>query len=223
MTGQKRDFDTAAQTWDENPTRVKLAGDVARAIRDTLPLTPDMDVLDFGCGTGLLALRLQPFVRTITGADSSPGMLAVLDNKIITSGLSNAKTVLFDPGDESTLTGEYDLIVSSMTFHHVPDIQSLFNLLYAHLRSGGRLGIADLDRDGGRFHDSNIGVCHFGFDRAILKKEMGNAGFSHIRNRTAAIIHKSPQICQEHSFTVFLITATKGDVKPPVRPGVSPG
>lgn len=53
MTGQKRDFDNAAATWDENPARVKLAHDVARAIRHTMQLTPDMDVLDFGGGTGL--------------------------------------------------------------------------------------------------------------------------------------------------------------------------
>ncbi|MDD4138360.1 MAG: methyltransferase domain-containing protein, partial [Methanoregula sp.] len=75
MTGEKRDFDSAASTWDEDPGRVKMAHDVARAIRETVTLRPDMDVLDFGCGTGLLALNLQPHIRTITGVDSSQGML----------------------------------------------------------------------------------------------------------------------------------------------------
>jgi 2-polyprenyl-3-methyl-5-hydroxy-6-metoxy-1,4-benzoquinol methylase len=209
MTGQKRDFDSAARTWDENPARVRLAQDVGRAIRDTLRLTPDMDVLDFGCGTGLLTLGLQPYVRSITGVDSSPGMLKVLDGKISTSGLTNVRTALFDPDNAASLTGTYDLVVSSMTFHHIPEIFDLLVILNSHIRPGGRLAVADLDPDGGRFHDSNEGVHHSGFDRAILKKAMECAGFSKVRNRTAAIIHKSSPVCQDRSFTVFLMTAER--------------
>lgn len=209
MMAEKRDFDSAAATWDENPARVKLAHDVARAIRDTIPLTPEMDVLDFGCGTGLLTLRLQPHVRSITGADSSPGMLAILREKIGTSGVINVKTVLIDPDNAATLAGEYDLIVSSMTFHHVPEISGLLKILHSRIRPGGRLALADLDCDGGRFHDSNEGVYHHGFDRSLLKKEMETAGFSKVRNRTAAIIHKSLPVCRDRSFTVFLMTANR--------------
>jgi len=47
VNGKKRDFDTVAATWDANPVRVKLAHDVVRAIHETIPLLPDMDVLDF--------------------------------------------------------------------------------------------------------------------------------------------------------------------------------
>jgi ubiquinone/menaquinone biosynthesis C-methylase UbiE len=211
MTGQPRDFNAAAGTWDENPMRVKMGKDVARAIRDTIGLTPDMDVLDFGCGTGLLTLQLQPYVRTITGTDSSPGMLEVLTAKIGAGGLTSVRTSLFDPENPVSLEGEYDLIVSSMTFHHIPEIPTLLDILCSHLRPGGRLAIADLDREGGRFHDSNEGVFHFGFDRALLKKEMEDAGFAKVRNRTAAIIHKSSPVCQDRSFTVFLMTAGKAD------------
>ena len=78
MTTEKRDFDQVAASWDQNPARLKLASDVAHAISQQAQLTPDMDVLDFGCGTGLLTLHLQPKVRSITGVDSSEGMLAVL-------------------------------------------------------------------------------------------------------------------------------------------------
>jgi 2-polyprenyl-3-methyl-5-hydroxy-6-metoxy-1,4-benzoquinol methylase len=209
MTGQKRDFDSAAATWDENPARVKLAHDVARAIRDTIHLAPTMDVLDFGCGTGLLTLGLQPYVNSITGVDSSPGMLEILEKKISATGVTNVKTAFFDPDNAARLAGEYDLIVSSMTFHHLPKTRDMLGLLGTHIRPGGRLAIADLDCDGGRFHDSNEGVFHFGFERALLKKEMEDAGFSNIRNRTAAIMHKSSPVCLERSFTIFLMTAGK--------------
>ena len=55
------------------PGRVKMAHDVARAIIGTIQPEPAMDVLDFGCGTGLLTLALQPHVRTITAVDRLAG------------------------------------------------------------------------------------------------------------------------------------------------------
>jgi cyclopropane fatty-acyl-phospholipid synthase-like methyltransferase len=59
----KRDFDAVAASWDQEPRRVKLARDVVEAIRRELPLTPEMEVLDYGCGSGLVTLGLQPFVK----------------------------------------------------------------------------------------------------------------------------------------------------------------
>ena len=77
---ERKDFDKEAATWDQNPGRVKLADDVADTIIREIHPAGDMDVLDFGCGTGLVTLRLQPFVNTITGADCSKGMLGVLQD-----------------------------------------------------------------------------------------------------------------------------------------------
>ncbi len=70
---EKKDFNKEAAQWDANPGRVKLANEVADAIiREAAPAS-NMDALDFGCGTGLVTLRLQPLVRTIIGVDSSAG------------------------------------------------------------------------------------------------------------------------------------------------------
>jgi ubiquinone/menaquinone biosynthesis C-methylase UbiE len=78
-------FDEAATTWDEQPRRVTLARAVADEITRQIPLSRDIDVLDFGCGTGLLTLALPPFVRSVTGADTSAGMLEVLRRKVRSS------------------------------------------------------------------------------------------------------------------------------------------
>src|SRR4051794_25547782 len=40
-----------------------------------LELGPADDVLDIGCGTGLMMLAVQPFVRTVHGLDISRGMV----------------------------------------------------------------------------------------------------------------------------------------------------
>jgi 2-polyprenyl-3-methyl-5-hydroxy-6-metoxy-1,4-benzoquinol methylase len=206
MTGENRDFDAAAATWDENPGRVKVAQDVARAIRETVKLTPDMDVLDFGCGTGLLTLQLQPMVRSITGVDSSQGMIDILGAKIKKQGLRNVQARLIDLDKGDVLEGRYDLVVSSMTFHHVRDVPVVLNQLARILKPSGQVAIADLDCDEGKFHDSDEGVFHNGFDRCILMKHLNMAGFGSVRNRTAAIMRKQGADGETRSFTVFLMT-----------------
>lgn len=64
-------FDSAAADWENEPRRLALARAVGEAIvRDIRP-SNEMDVLDYGTGTGLVGLFLLPHVRSVTGADSS--------------------------------------------------------------------------------------------------------------------------------------------------------
>jgi len=206
---ERRDFDAAAATWDEKPQRVKLANDIADALLREVAITDTMNVLDFGCGTGLLTLRLQPLVRTIIGADSSRGMLDILNAKIAAAELDNICSMHLDPAKGETLKGKYHLIASSMTLHHVREIEPLFAAFHAALIPGGILCLADLDLDGGQFHDDNTGVFHFGFDRVQVGAALRAAGFSEVRDLTAAEIVKPGGDGAPHSFAVFLIIAKK--------------
>ncbi|MHB0955027.1 MAG: methyltransferase domain-containing protein [Pirellulaceae bacterium] len=75
-------FDQSAATWDNEPRRIALMKAVGEAILQEARPTNDMDILDYGCGTGLVSLFLLPHIRSVTGADNSPGMLEVLNQKI---------------------------------------------------------------------------------------------------------------------------------------------
>ena len=207
-TKEKKDFDKEAAAWDENPVRVKLANDVAETIINQVHPAGNWEALDFGCGTGLVTLRLQPFVKAITGADSSQGMLAVLEEKIRKQGVGNVRTRMVDFEHGGTVEGVFDLIFSSMTLHHVPDTAAVLKRLFGHLRPGGIISIADLDKEDGSFHPDNTGVFHYGFDRTQLKGLLEAAGFSDVHDTTAAGILR-PGEKGNREFSVFLITGKR--------------
>jgi cyclopropane fatty-acyl-phospholipid synthase-like methyltransferase len=209
MHPEKRDFDKEAAAWYENPARVKLADDVAAAIIRQAPLNAGMEVLDFGCGTGLLTLRLAPRVRSITGVDSSRGMLDVLVAKVMKQNLSNVRTLRLDLDRGDALPGVYDLIVSSMTLHHIEKTDALLGRFYEALSPSGRLCLADLDLDEGQFHSDNQGVFHFGFDRAALRQACADAGFASIQDTTAAEVVKPGPDGKLRRFSIFLITGVR--------------
>lgn len=209
MNIERRDFDREAATWDEVPTRVKLATDIAAAISEEIVLTSNMDVLDFGCGTGLLTLQLQPLVHSIMGLDSSRGMIDVLKAKIDKKNLPNVRTQYIDTDTGDILKGSYHLIVTSMTLHHVKEIRPLLDQFYRIVAPSGYLCIADLDLDEGKFHGNNDGVFHFGFDRAVLRQAFMEAEFRDIRERTAAEVMKPVSDGGVQPFTVFLMTGRK--------------
>lgn len=209
MNTERRDFDKEAATWDEKPARVKLANDIATTISDEILLTSNMDVLDFGCGTGLLTLQMQPKVHSITGVDSSQGMIDVLKAKINRQNLPNIKTQFLDIEKGDILKGTYHLIVSGMTFHHIKEIRPLLDQFYRILTPSGYLCIADLDLDDGKFHNNNDGVFHFGFDRALLRKDFMKAGFDYVRDRTAAEVMKPGSDGRMRLFNIFLMSGRK--------------
>lgn len=209
MSGGRRDFDAEAAAWDAQPLRLRLAADVARALRGRVPLAPDMDVLDFGCGTGLLSLHLQPFVRSVTGVDTSTGMLDVFARKVRDRGLAHVATRHLDLERGGHLEGAFHLVTSSMTLHHVRDIVPVLAAFFRVTVRGGHLCIADLDPDGGRFHGDNTGVFHLGFDRAALARAFADAGYGEVREGTAAEVEKPDAAGAMQRFSIFLLSGRK--------------
>lgn len=181
----KRDFDATAAGWDEEPRRVKLAQEVVTAICRELPLGTKMEALDYGCGSGLVMLGLQPFVGRITGADSSQGMLQVLTRKVRERGITNVVAKFADL-EQQRLEGSYDLIVSSVNIHHVHDVTALIGSLVQILNPGGCLALADLESEDGSFHDDPTGVYHRGLDREFFSSVLFRNSLTYIRIKTVA-------------------------------------
>ena len=197
-----RDFDAVAGSWDEEPRRVKVATEVAAAIRKTLNLSTAWDALDMGCGTGLVTLSLAPQLGSITGIDSSSAMLDKLREKVKASGITNVKTALCDLSAGQLPEGKFHLIISAMTLHHIKDPETLLSSLRSRLYQGGWVALADLEAEDGSFHEDPTGVFHHGFSRTELTNLLATSGFVSISVTEATLMQKG-----DRTFPILLAVA----------------
>lgn len=202
-------FDQSAATWDSEPRRIALMKAVGEAILREAQPTRDMEVLDYGCGTGLVGLFLLPHVRSVTGVDSSPGMLEVLNEKIRAGGLQAMQAVRLDLEHDALPPERYHLIVSSMVMHHVANLDRVLRGLHAMLLPGGMVCLADLDTEPGVFHtpEAAATVHHHGFDRCAFKDRLAGIGFTAARDVTAHVFSRPIATGEIRDFPVFLIVA----------------
>jgi len=198
-------FDSKARQWDDNPLFRERGLKIAEAIRQTVPLHRGMSALDYGCGTGLLSFPLKDELGAILMADSSAGMLEVVKEKIAAQGVTNMTTLQLDLLADPPPAQRFDLIVTSMTLHHVPDTDQILRVFHDLLQPGGYLCIADLDEEDGSFHGQEVDV-HHGFDRADLSRRAAQSGFANVRFQTVFSIAKERED-GTRDYPVFLMTA----------------
>ncbi len=207
-------FDRAAATWDDKPRRVALATAIGKTILRQVPTSQSMDVMDYGCGTGLLSLFLRPHVRSVTGADSSAGMLDILQGKIAESGLDGMDVARLDLECDALPTDRFHMIVTAMTMHHVRNTDKVLGAFREMLLPAGTLCIADLDTEPGTFHANTTAadtVAHHGFDREEFKGRLRDLGFVATCDTTAHTIDKETVEGRTESYPVFLVVARRPD------------
>ena len=202
-------FDERAKDWDSDPKKVERARQVAEQIRGMVPLSREMNALEYGCGTGLLSFALQEDLGQITLADTSQGMLDVLTDKIKAAGVTNMHPVRLDLAEDTIPAARFQDPYSLMTLHHIQNTQDILRKFHALLEPNGILLIADLDKEDGSFHTDGTTDVHMGFARADLQRQVESAGFKGVQFTTAYVIKKKIGD-EERSFPVFLMSARKG-------------
>jgi trans-aconitate 2-methyltransferase len=178
----QREWD--AQTYDRVAAPQTRWGS---AVLDRLPLEGDETVLDAGCGSGrvteLLAARL-PRGRVIA-LDASSAMIEVARERLATIA-DRVEFVVADLAQQLPI-GPVDAVLSTATFHWVPDHDALFANLAAVMRPGGWLvaqcggagNIASIKRILATVGDGWLGPAHYETAKATARR-LAAAGFVEI-------------------------------------------
>lgn len=131
-------FDSFAPKFDEKLAFLEYKAPelVAAALRRRLePSAPKVDLLDAGCGTGLLAAHVRPLAHTLRGVDLSAGMLE-----------RARKLELYDELVQAELTayllahpGQFDVVTCVDTLCYFGAIDRACEAAFKSLRAGGWL------------------------------------------------------------------------------------
>ncbi|HPR62677.1 MAG TPA: class I SAM-dependent methyltransferase [Thermoanaerobaculia bacterium] len=206
---QRRNFDNAAPDWDSKTRRIELARAVAEGIRRQIEIKPSWELMDYGCGTGLLSFEMAPYVATVTGVDSSEGMLNVMSGKIHPDDHDRIHVWKLDFEHDPIPDKRFHIIVSSMTLHHIPDPIRLLSRMSALLHPGGSLAMADLDREDGDFHEDSTGVFHHGFSGDEFREILTRAGYTDVDVRFVHTTRKVTSSGETKDFRILLATGRR--------------
>ena len=141
-------FGSMAQSYDSLIGRsVPRYDEMMDRLVDYLPPN-SASVLELGCGTGNLSVRLAAKLPSaaLTLVDGSAEMIAVARSRLEQASSLRTRAVQFVTArfeDLDLQPGSFDLVVSSISLHHVVDKGLLYERLHKFLRPGGRFCFAD--------------------------------------------------------------------------------
>ena len=191
----KHDFNHKAETFD-SPKNIFLANLVCQAVEKQIDLLSDKGILDFGGGTGLLALPLANQAKLVTLVDISAKML---EQARLKAEQQDIKNIQFLEQDllANPLEQEFELIVVCRVLHHMPDLDAALSLFHQHLKEDGQLLLADFTKT-----EAN----HHGFELAELENKLIQHGFSSVHSQ---ILYSAEDLFQGNYSELFFTVAQK--------------
>jgi SAM-dependent methyltransferase len=138
---QPTHFDEIAAVYDESLPAHVVEHYLRKRAAYVLSLRRSGSVLDVGCGTGALAMRLASAGFELTGVDPSEGMLEVMRSRSpgISAVAASGTELPFD-------ADRFDIVLSVAAFHHIADPDAVGATLAEMTRvsrPGGRILIWD--------------------------------------------------------------------------------
>ena len=122
------------------------------------------DLLEVGCGTGLILERLAPHCKTAKGVDLSPGMLQPAQARGLDVQEGSATSLPFE--DET-----FDVVCSFKVLAHVSEIEKAFREMLRVTRKGGYV----------------LAEMYNPLSLRALAKRLGPAGFISDKTKESAV------------------------------------
>jgi ubiquinone/menaquinone biosynthesis C-methylase UbiE len=136
MDRSTRFWDRMAERYNSKPVDDETAYERRlEATRDYF--RPDMEMLEFGCGTGTTAIAHAPFVRQVLATDFSSKMLGIARRKAAAASVGNVR---FEQSsiDEFDAPGEsFDAILCLSVLHLLRDRDAAIAKIGRLLKPGG--------------------------------------------------------------------------------------
>ncbi|KAH7050093.1 S-adenosyl-L-methionine-dependent methyltransferase [Macrophomina phaseolina] len=228
-------FNAEAAAWDSNPVTVRSSQLAYEALLEHVPSlkASKPNILEIGCGTGLLSLPLSAHANTLVGVDLAAGMVAALNAKLAGNSPTTTTTTTTSSSSSSSPTDKYnniaavatllthpdqpeiqsaarsrlqgrsadapvrwDLVVSHLTLHHIPDMLATLRTCHACLARGGAIALTDFedcgDGDAVLFHPASkrADVERHGIKREEMAALIEQAGFGDVSVERAFVLEK---------------------------------
>ncbi|KAJ6497095.1 S-adenosyl-L-methionine-dependent methyltransferase [Mycena vitilis] len=204
-------FDKHAHEVDHRPKVTEMAESICNALLEAYSFNQDATVvLDFACGTGVVARRLAPHCKTLVGVDISQGMVDEFNKGAQNHGIPNEQMRAMRAdlkGDEAELEGmKFDVVMCSLAYHHIANIAAVTCILAFFLKPGGTLLVVDYPKmDYSGVPDAVKIIAHKGgISEAAIKEVYEGAGLGGFQ----CVMFKGPKT-DNHPEDLFLAKGVK--------------
>lgn len=137
MGNSAKFWDKIAQKYAAQPIKDEKA--YAQKLETTQGyFTPEMNILEIGCGTGSTAIKHAPHVHHIRAVDISAKMLEVAHDRAAEAGISNVTFECSTIEDMELEAESYDMALALSILHLLEDRQTAIRHIYDALKPGGR-------------------------------------------------------------------------------------
>lgn len=144
---------------------------------EALELKPGMVIADIGAGSGYYTSRMSKRVGAtgrIFATDIQPGMIALLDRRVASEGLTNVTTILGAMDDPKLPPASIDLAIMVDVYHELQEPQAFLQRLKGAFKPDGRLVLLEFRKE-----DPNIPILEVHkMSVAEVKAELEAEGFA---------------------------------------------
>ena len=167
-------------------------------------LSSEMNVMEFGCGTGTTAIAHAPFVAQYLAVDLSSKMLEFAQSKAKAAGITNLSFKQMAIEDFVDEANQFDVVMAHSVLHLLESPQDAIAKVYKLLKPGGIFvtstacvgegsSVFKVLLPFGRFLRLIPHVCIF--DRQTLESYFTDAGF--------AVEFQRPKVKKEAAFIIL--------------------
>jgi len=136
MYNKAKFWDTIAEKYSKQPIADEAAYQKKLKITQEL-FTPDMKVLEIGCGTGSTAIIHAPFVTHIRATDLSSNMIDIARSKAANEGIGNITFEVASCDEINEPDQSLDIVLGMSILHLLENRDEIIAKVYRMLKPGG--------------------------------------------------------------------------------------